>query len=208
MKTLNIDMAEKPPVYHEPLGSRYGWPDLKDEKKENTLKRHAKDYTGATSIHGFYYLGEDDRSIIERIFWLCCILGGMGLMFVFIRPIYQKWLDNPTIVSPDSTNYPIWNIYFPAITICSNNKVVEPQIAQLLKQPPWVNISDEFEDLKEALTGAISSTILYETQPHLLKDENLKNETKKILTEYKKYLPKAMQKVSTYMSAFVPTQSL
>ena len=62
-------------------------------------------------------------------------------MYIFISPIYTKWRESPTIVSPESTNYPIWNIYFPAITICSNAKVVEKQLKSVLKKEPWINLT-------------------------------------------------------------------
>ena len=63
-------------------------------------------------------------------------------MVIFISPIYNKWQDNPTIVSPKSTNYKIWNIYFPAVTICSNNKVLEGQLGRVMKKEPWVNMTE------------------------------------------------------------------
>ena len=42
--------------------------------------------------------------------------------FVF-TPLYNKWMYTPIIRSIETTNYPIENIDFPAVTICSNNKV-------------------------------------------------------------------------------------
>ena len=63
-------------------------------------------------------------------------------MFIFINPIYTKWSTNPTIVSPESTNYAIWNIYFPAVTICSNNKVLDGQLKRIVKKAPWVNVTE------------------------------------------------------------------
>ena len=37
-----------------------------DDNELNTLRRQARDYAGATSIHGFAYLGEEGRSFIEK----------------------------------------------------------------------------------------------------------------------------------------------
>lgn len=116
-------------------------------------------------------------------------------MFVFIQPIYEKWQLNPTITSPASTNYPIWNVYFPAVTICSNNKVVEAQMDTVLKRDPWKNLTYVYPDLKASLMKAISNAILFETEPHLLKDDEIDATAKELLIEYKKDIPKAMQQV-------------
>ena len=72
-----------------------------------------------------------------------------------VYPIYSKWQNTPTITSVEETNYAIWNIYFPAVTVCSNNKVVESQIDSLLKLQPWKNISKEDENFEINFRDAI-----------------------------------------------------
>ena len=44
------------------------------------------------------------------------------LCYYGMRSIYDKWQNTPTITSIEDTNYAVWNINFPAVTICSNNK--------------------------------------------------------------------------------------
>ncbi len=46
------------------------------------------------------------------------------LCYYGMRPIYDKWQNTPTITSIEDTNYAVWNINFPAVTICSNNKAL------------------------------------------------------------------------------------
>ena len=147
----------------------------------------------------FFYL-----HILCRIFWFFNIVAGLVLMVLFIRPIFLKWQTNPTIVSPQSTNYPIWNIYFPAITICSNNKVVQGQLKRVAKKEPWVHLANlsqyeyDFEfDLNEGLKNAISNTILYEVEPHRIKNGSLNATDEYLLNNYNEDIPKAMQQVST-----------
>ena len=53
---------------------------------------------------------------------------------VFIYPIYDKWRLDPTITTVDDTNYPIWKIYFPAVTICTNNKIVKTRLAAVVRE--------------------------------------------------------------------------
>ena len=113
-------------------------------------------------------------------------------------PIMNKYIESPTIISPKTTNYPIWNIYFPAVTICSNNKVMSDQFKKVLKRPPWVNLSQEAPDTEMfqiELERAIKTTLLYETRPELLQSDVLDNQTMKLMNENKKRLPSLLQQV-------------
>ena len=74
--------------------------------------------------------------MFSRTIWLVLCIGSLLLCGYIIAPIYTKWQNNPTITSIASTNYAIWNIHFPAVTICSNNKVVKKNLMTALKQPP------------------------------------------------------------------------
>ena len=42
----------------------------------------------------------------------------------------------PTLTTLDSTNHPVWEIDFPAVTICSPNKVVEKKLEALTQKSP------------------------------------------------------------------------
>ena len=90
-----------------------------------------------------------------RSLWCLSVIGSCILCGVLVYPIYSKWQNTPTITSVEETNYAIWNIYFPAVTVCSNNKVVESQIESLLKLQPWKNISKEDENFEINFRDAI-----------------------------------------------------
>ena len=49
-----------------------------------------------------------------------------------IYPVYEKYQNSPTVTTVSETNHPVWNINFPAVTICSNNRIVESQLADLI----------------------------------------------------------------------------
>ena len=42
--------------------------------------------------------------------------------------VLKKWRTTPVIVSFDSDPQPIWNIPFPALTLCNNNKVKKSKV--------------------------------------------------------------------------------
>ena len=84
----------------------------------------------------------------------------------------------------EQTNYPIWNIYFPAVTICSNNKVVESQTTTLLKQQPWKNISEDDPEFEYNFRDALDTFVLFDAEPEALGDSYEKFGHKMALVKY------------------------
>ena len=74
--------------------------------------------------------------IYFRVLWFLLLLGMMCLTGFLVEPILNKYLTSPTITTVSSTNYPVWKINFPAVTICSNNKMVNKQFNKALKKEP------------------------------------------------------------------------
>ena len=76
-------------------------------------------------------------------------------------------------------------------------------VQRIVKKAPWVNMTEnstgipDFDKIK-GLKNAISNTILYEVEPHRLKNENLNNSDVYFLNDYKSQIPKAMQQVRFY----------
>lgn len=52
----------------------------------------------------------------------------MGAVFaiVLINLVWKRFQTTPTITTVETNNYPIWNVNFPAVTICNINKVYAP----------------------------------------------------------------------------------
>lgn len=102
---------------------------FENEKPETSGKqcfqcgKEFREYCEMTTLHGFKYLVEPKRSIIERIYWtVAFILVYAGVSY----SIYdQLWLyiRAPVLMSLDSSSTPVWDIPFPALTICSENRI-------------------------------------------------------------------------------------
>ncbi|KAJ9583490.1 hypothetical protein L9F63_022162, partial [Diploptera punctata] len=45
-----------------------------------------------------------------------------GVVFI-ILDVWKEYVNSPTVTTVDSTNYPIWNVPFPAVAICNINKI-------------------------------------------------------------------------------------
>ena len=74
--------------------------------------------------------------LLFRILWLLSCIGSVIFCVTIIAPIVDKWDKDPTIISIEDTNYPVWKVPFPAVTICSNNKVISKNFVKALKRPP------------------------------------------------------------------------
>ncbi|KAH8397834.1 hypothetical protein KR222_003544 [Zaprionus bogoriensis] len=83
-----------------------------------------RDYCQQSSVHGVQYLGERRRPVKERVFWLCVFAVSIYCCARLIHSAYAKWDATPVIVSFAERSTPVWNIPFPAVTICSETKRV------------------------------------------------------------------------------------
>ncbi|XP_069675732.1 sodium channel protein Nach-like [Periplaneta americana] len=79
---------------------------------------------------------------------------GMAAAILLINKVWTQYSTSPTITSVESTHYPIWNIPFPAVTVCQVNKVhlsaavelYEQEFSQLLSEKEyWAFVSQMAE---------------------------------------------------------------
>ncbi|XP_073985653.1 pickpocket 26 isoform X2 [Rhodnius prolixus] len=87
-----------------------------------SVKHHFQDYCASTSIHGVKYLGEEERPLAERIWWLLVFIICLSGNFFLIGKVWIKWHESPVIVSFAETTTPVWQVPFPAVTLCSETK--------------------------------------------------------------------------------------
>ncbi|GLV34808.1 pickpocket 26 [Carabus blaptoides fortunei] len=98
-----------------------------NEKKRKCTKRFVSkifcEYCSNTSIHGIGYLGADDTCMTEKIWWLIVFTLSVVVCAILINKTWTKWQNTPVIMTFSHTQTPIWEIPFPAVTICPVNKV-------------------------------------------------------------------------------------
>lgn len=64
--------------------------------------------------------------LLSQIIWaVSCVLGAV-MAIVMMRLIWTKFQTTPTITTIETNNFPIWNVQFPAVTLCNINKVYKP----------------------------------------------------------------------------------
>ncbi|XP_021941869.1 sodium channel protein Nach-like isoform X2 [Zootermopsis nevadensis] len=84
-----------------------------------------------------------DTLVFRTLWTLMCAMGLVGAV-VLINKVWTQYSTSPTITSIESTHYPIWNIPFPAVTICQVNKV-HLSAAEALYRDEFSEILDEKE---------------------------------------------------------------
>lgn len=62
-------------------------------------------------------------SIPHRFWWLVVFLLSLLGCGVMIHKTYEKWNQAPIIVTFSEKPTPVWDIHFPAVTICPETKV-------------------------------------------------------------------------------------
>nr|XP_023023900.1 pickpocket protein 28-like [Leptinotarsa decemlineata] len=86
------------------------------------FKYYLQEFTDYTGIHGFKYMGEQDRSVFERLWWIILFCISLYVCIDQIFKTWMKWDASPVLVSFARSPTPVWQIPFPAITICSETK--------------------------------------------------------------------------------------
>ncbi|CAH1160237.1 unnamed protein product, partial [Phaedon cochleariae] len=91
----------------------------------------AKKYCNETSLHGFRYLMKPSYG--EKVFWslVCIICTILCVLFIYNQMI--RYQENRVTTTVRTTNFPIWEVPFPAVTICNSNVVYKNHTTQLVE---------------------------------------------------------------------------
>ena len=94
----------------------------------------------------------------------------------------------------DSSSYDVAQIPFPAITICSNNKIVERQLESVLLTQPWKGLSKRDPKFPNHFKKALTAIVMAQENPQML--NSLDEGTVTVLNEYQNTLPEVLKRVS------------
>ena len=94
----------------------------------------------------------------------------------------------------DSSSYDVAKIPFPAITICSNNKIVERQLESVLLTQPWKGLSKRDPKFSNHFKKALTAIVMARENPPML--NNLNPGTVSVLNEFQDTLPEVLKRVS------------
>ncbi|XP_075229917.1 pickpocket protein 28-like [Lycorma delicatula] len=84
---------------------------------------YLKSYCDMASLHGLRYFAERSRPFYERLFWIIVMLLVCFGMAITINHQILHYLSNSILLSINGNNVPVWNVPFPAITLCRGNQI-------------------------------------------------------------------------------------
>lgn len=76
------------------------------------------DFVSKSSIHGVRYLTEPKRHWTEKLWWAIAFAISVIAFGTLIHKSWKKWDDSPLVVSFSEKSTPVWQIPFPAVTVC------------------------------------------------------------------------------------------
>ena len=122
------------------------------------------------------------------MFSFACFYG-----YLLYTPFLDTWYNEPTVIATDQADFPIEKVPFPAITICSNNKIVYRQMESVLRTQPWKGLNKSILNFEKDIISALTALVTAQDDPQRLKE--LTKGAKNILNDYQKELPKVLQQV-------------
>ena len=86
------------------------------------------DFSRSSTMHGVKYLGDRELYRSEKIFWifsfLISVIGCSWMMLTYL----DKYLYSAVTVTLDESLTPVWDIPFPAVTICPETKTLKKHV--------------------------------------------------------------------------------
>ena len=137
--------------------------------------------------------GYQNTFIFFSIVWI--ILFGFGCYYGYLlyTPILHDWHYNPVVHDVEKTDFYVKELPFPAVTICSNNKIVQRQLESVLLTQPWKGYSKKNPSFAKDFEDALTALVIAEENPNSL--FQLSQGAIDILNQHKDSLPNIMTKV-------------
>ena len=87
-----------------------------------------------------------------RILWFILFCFACYYGYLLYTPFLDAWYNEPTVIATDQADFPVEKLPFPAITICSNNKIVYRQLESVFKKQPWKGLINRNYNITQATT--------------------------------------------------------
>ncbi|KAF7391294.1 hypothetical protein HZH66_009774 [Vespula vulgaris] len=131
-----------------------------------TFVKYVSLYCEQSTLVGYKYLTEPRRTWIERIIWIAVHLTTICILVYFVIDAYTAFTTLPMVTSVESDHYPTNQITFPAIAICSINRISRRSAMKMAMKVYRSNVtklsSDEILELIEQLGDAYNSMHRFE----------------------------------------------
>ena len=126
--------------------------------------------------------------------WVILFSGGIYYGYLLYTPVLHNWYYHPVVHDVEKTDFYVRDLPFPAITICSNNKIVDRQMESVLLTQPWRGLAKQDPDFPKNFRKALTAIVMARENPPMLNDLGI--ETINILNKYNNTLPDILKKVN------------
>ncbi|XP_045784688.1 sodium channel protein Nach-like isoform X2 [Maniola jurtina] len=109
---MKYNLKKSKPVDQAPRLTRSGFCALK-----------FKEFCKRTDLHGFKYITMEGLSVAERSVWAVTVVISIICAIFLVVTAYRWYARNPIVTVVETTQGVIWDIPFPAVTICDLNIV-------------------------------------------------------------------------------------
>ena len=103
----------------------------------------------------------------------------------------------------EKTDFYVKELPFPAVTICSNNKIVKRQLKSVLLTQPWKGYQKTIDNFDKDFESALTSLVLANEYPQSLL--YLSQGAIDIINKHKDILPDVMKKVQFALVNIITT---
>ncbi|XP_066589222.1 sodium channel protein Nach-like [Prorops nasuta] len=121
------------------------------------LKKQTTEFCLSTGLHGYKYIGQSQRSGIERAIWAAAVFSSIICAIILMKMAYDYYTLHSIFTVIESTHHGIWNYPFPAVTICNINRVskkLSKRLIENLKIPSTISkdfLADQMKLMLEFL---------------------------------------------------------
>jgi amiloride-sensitive sodium channel len=89
---------------------------------------------GILMLEKLKYLNQNSFSLLIRWMWFFIHIFDACALIFFTTTIWEDFTENPLVTTLHDTIYPVKNIPFPAVSICSNNRISRREAEKLAKE--------------------------------------------------------------------------
>uniref|UniRef100_A0A182PB08 Sodium channel protein Nach n=1 Tax=Anopheles epiroticus TaxID=199890 RepID=A0A182PB08_9DIPT len=98
-------------------------PERSDFSCKSWFSKQLRELCNITALHGYSQIVRNGYSMLERSVWSCAVVASTISAITLLMISWSWSVETPTVTVTESTNYPTWNLPFPAVTVCNLNKI-------------------------------------------------------------------------------------
>ncbi len=133
---------------------------MNDETNKGDLLSLGKEvstkYCRSTSVHGLKYIS-DEPHWPQRLLWFLACLASAVLAAFMIAQVILHFMQSPTLLTYDTSTRPVWDVPFPALTVCNWQVAVKEKFDAVLAKG-HSETATESEKAKAATANLLCET--------------------------------------------------